>query len=108
MSSGGGNMPVWARNGELFYRSRDLSRLFAVKVSTTPALAIGQPELLFEGPYQTGGAGGSHPNYDVSADGQRFLMVRSDAQPEASGPSRPQINVVANWFEELRQRVPVP
>jgi hypothetical protein len=41
------------------------------------------------------------PNYDVSRDGQRLLMVKS-AQTEAAT----QINVVQNWFEELKRRVP--
>jgi serine/threonine protein kinase len=43
------------------------------------------------------------PNHDVSFDGQRFLMLRPDAQ-EAAAPR--QINVVLNWFEELKRRVP--
>ena len=40
--------------------------------------------------------------YDVSADGQRFLMVKD--VDEASAAT--QINVVLNWFEELKRRVP--
>jgi len=43
------------------------------------------------------------PNYDVSRDGQRFLMLKPSEQ-EASAPT--QINVVLNWFEELKRRVP--
>jgi hypothetical protein len=43
------------------------------------------------------------PNYDVSADGQRFLMLKPAEQAQAS-PT--QINVVLNWTEELKQRVP--
>jgi len=38
------------------------------------------------------------PNYDVSPDGQRFLMITKE--------SKPQINVVLNWFEELKRRAP--
>jgi hypothetical protein len=43
------------------------------------------------------------PNYDVSPDGQRFLMLKPVEQAEAA-PTR--INVVLNWFEELKQKVP--
>jgi hypothetical protein len=43
------------------------------------------------------------PNYDVSRDGQRFLMVKAGAAGEAA-PT--QINVVFNWFEELKRLVP--
>ena len=42
------------------------------------------------------------PNYDVSRDGQRFLMVKASEQTEAAT----QINIVLNWFEELKRRVP--
>jgi hypothetical protein len=41
--------------------------------------------------------------YDVSADGQRFLMLKPSESAEA--PST-QINVVLNWFEELKQKAP--
>jgi len=40
--------------------------------------------------------------YDVSSDGQRFLMVKEVEQSSAAT----QINVVLNWFTELKQRVP--
>ena len=43
-------------------------------------------------------------NYDVSPDGQRFLMLRPSEQ---TGAAPTQINVVLNWFEELKRRVPV-
>jgi hypothetical protein len=42
-------------------------------------------------------------NYDVSRDGQRFLMLKPSEQAQAA-PT--QINVVLNWFEELKRRVP--
>ncbi len=40
--------------------------------------------------------------YDVTPDGQRFLMVQVTESEQAAT----QINVVLNWFEELKQRVP--
>jgi hypothetical protein len=51
--------------------------------------------MLFEGQDLT--------NWDVSPDGQRFLMVKPVEQQQAAT----QINVVLNWFEELKRRVPV-
>ena len=41
-------------------------------------------------------------NYDVTSDGQRFVMIQVGEQDSAAT----QINVVLNWFEELKQRVP--
>jgi Tol biopolymer transport system component len=108
ISTQGGLEPVWSRNGrELFYRSGD--RMMAVEISSPrdssgafpSGFSASAPRLLFEGHYQYSGLVSS--DYDVSQDGQRFLMVQS------SGPEQTptQIRVVLNWFTELRQRVPV-
>jgi Tol biopolymer transport system component/predicted Ser/Thr protein kinase len=101
ISTEGGSEPVWNPNGgELFYRNGD--KMMAVDITTQPGFAAGTPKLLFEGRYATG----PFPiaNYDVSPDGQRFLMLKAAEQAEAA-PT--QINVVLNWFEELKQKVPV-
>jgi hypothetical protein len=58
--------------------------------------------MLFEGQYVTTVFPNMSAAYDVSADGQRFLMVKE--LPQATSPT--QINVVLNWFEELKRRVP--
>ena len=118
ISSDGGQEPVWnPKGGELFYRSG--SKMMAVDVqvgqASRPALSedrsgdpslpnfsAGKPRMLFEEPYLP--TGGSLPYYDVSPDGQRFLMLKPVESP-ASTPT--QINVVLNWFEELKQKVPV-
>ncbi|MGH9256885.1 MAG: hypothetical protein ACRD3C_20170, partial [Vicinamibacterales bacterium] len=95
VSTDGGIEPAWSRDGrELFYVSGD--RMMAVDIRTTPTLAAGTPRLLFEGRYVRS------PNnvaaYDVAADG-RFLMV----QPLHPDPPTNRIQVVLNWFEELRR-----
>jgi Tol biopolymer transport system component/predicted Ser/Thr protein kinase len=100
ISTEGGTEPVWNPNGrELFYRSGD--KMMAVDIATQPAFAAGKPRVLFQGQYSLSPA--TMPNYDVSPDGQRFLMIKPTEQVE-TGPS--QINVVLNWFEELKRRVP--
>jgi len=100
ISAEGGTEPVWNPNGrELFYRSGD--RMMAVEITTQPSFAAGRPRILFEaGQYLPTPA--VSPNYDVSPDGQRFLMLKAPEQEAA--PT--QINVVLNWFEELKRRVP--
>ena len=101
ISTEGGTEPVWNRNGrELFYRSGD--KMMAVEVTGQPGFAAGKPRLLFEGKYLPTPL--TFPNYDVSPDGQRFLMLKPIEQSQAA-PT--QINVVLNWFEELKQKVPV-
>jgi Tol biopolymer transport system component len=97
ISTEGGSEPAWNPNGkELFYRSGDA--MMAVDVATKPTFALGNPRMLFAGQYVP--APVPITNYDVSQDGQRFLMVK----PEEKVIS--QINIVQNWFEELKQKVP--
>ena len=101
ISTGGGTEPAWNPNGrELFYRSGD--KMMAVDVATQPSFAAGKPRTLFEGRYQP--ASVLIDNYDVSPDGQRFLMLKPSEQTSSS--SLTQIVVVQNWFEELKRRVP--
>jgi eukaryotic-like serine/threonine-protein kinase len=100
ISTEGGTEPVWNRNGrELFYRSGE--KMMALDIATQPSFAAGKPRVLFEGRYNP--APGTGANYDVSPDGQRFLMIKPRESAEAA-PT--QINVVLNWFEELKRRVP--
>ena len=99
VSYDGGIEPYWAPNGELFFRSGD--QMFVVAVRTRQGLAVGVPRKLFEGPYALSPV--EHRNYDVTPDGQRFLMVRRPSTAEGTV----RLNVVVNWLEELKQRVPV-
>jgi Tol biopolymer transport system component/DNA-binding winged helix-turn-helix (wHTH) protein len=99
ISTAGGMEPVWAPNGrELFYRNGD--KMMAVDVTTGPAFTADHPRLLFEQKYEHGPA--TLADYDVSPDGQRFLMIKEGGQE--APPS--QINVVVNFSEELKRRVP--
>ena len=100
ISTEGGTEPAWNPNGrELFYRSGD--KMMAVDIATQPSFAAGKPRMLFERRYEA--APFPISNYDVSSDGQRFLMIKP-AEQEQAAPT--QINVVLNWFEELKQKVP--
>jgi Tol biopolymer transport system component len=100
ISTEGGTEPVWNPNGrELFYRSGD--KMMAVDISTQPSFTVGRPRMLFAGQYQPTPV--TLPNYDVSTDGQRFLMLKPSEQEQTAST---QINVVLNWFEELKQKVP--
>jgi Tol biopolymer transport system component len=99
VSTQGGTHAKWNPNGkELFYRSGN--RMMAVDVSMREGdIVLSQPRVLFEQRYAFGGAQ-TVANYDVSPDGQRFVMVKDDS---ASG----RMNVVLNWTEELKIRVPL-
>jgi Tol biopolymer transport system component len=97
----GGGAPVWSPDGtELFYRSGN--RMMVVSVRTEPTFSAGRPEVLFEGSYVKTRFIPGYQYYDISPDGQRFLMIK------AVEGSTAQINVVLNWFEELKRLVPTP
>ncbi len=99
VSTDGGTEPVWNPNGkELFYRSGE--KMMAVEITAKPTFSVGKPKMLFQGPYLPTPI--TFPYYDVSPDGQRFLMIK----PTEQTSSLTQIIVVQNWFEELKRRVP--
>jgi serine/threonine-protein kinase len=93
VSTAGGTRPLWSPNGsELFYVAPDGAVMAARVESRDAAWSAGSPAKIVEGPYATGQPFGSR-NYDVSIDGQRFLMVKEPANRSAP----PQIIVVQNW-----------
>ena len=73
---------MWAPNGrELFYRNG--IQLMVVPVQTEPTFQAEKPRLLFEGSYPYNFSGMTS-NYDVTADGQRFVMI-NDAEEQEEG-----------------------
>jgi serine/threonine-protein kinase len=105
VSTEGGTDPVWKRTGgELYYRNGD--SMMALNVSTAPTFSAGRPQQLWQGHYSPGmssscGApGATSSNYDVTADGKRFLMIKDDDQDRATSK---QIVVVLGWADELNR-----
>jgi hypothetical protein len=80
--------------------------MISVPVSIGASASMGRPTELWKGPYShgmsasCGAPGATSSNYDVTADGQRFLMVRDDDR--ASAPSR-EIVVALAWTDEVRR-----
>jgi serine/threonine-protein kinase len=95
---GGTRAAVWARNGrELFYLDGSKT-LMAVPVDTTgPTFSASTPAKVFEAAKYSNWY--PQRNYDVSPNGQRFLMIKD-------GPVPAQLIVVQHWFEELKAHVP--
>jgi serine/threonine protein kinase len=99
ISTDGGAEPVWNRNGrELFFRSG--AKMMAVDITTQPAFSAGTPRMLFDKQYVSTSAPQTFRYFDVSPDGQRFLMVKQGEQAPT------QISVVLNWPEDLKRRAP--
>jgi serine/threonine-protein kinase len=102
ISTEGGRDAQWSRqSGELFYRNGD--RMMACPIRTAGGLSAGKPAVLWEGHYLYGldssccGPGLGSTNYDVTADGERFLMIEDKDQDAVAS----QLNVVLNWSLEI-------
>jgi len=97
VSRGGGTEPRWSRDGrELFFEGG--GALKVVKVPPGPAFTPSNPTALFS---LTGyRRARNRQQYDVSPDGQRFLMIR-----EQSGTANRGVVYVENWLTELRAKV---
>ena len=104
MSARGGRVPLWSPAGtEFFYQNIDGRRMFVVPIVTEPVFRAGVPEVLFERAYLA--PTGTHRPYDLTPDGDRFVMIKTGGA--TSGPDEsPQIVLVQNWFEELTRLVP--
>jgi len=70
----------------------------AAEVTTQPQFKAGTPWILFEGPYLNV-AGVS---YDLAPDGRFLLLEENYKQPTTT-----QLQVILNWSEEVKRRVPV-
>jgi serine/threonine-protein kinase len=101
VSTAGGGRPQWARSGnELFYI--DLGgALWRAPVEVRGATpSVGTPTKLLDGHYFSGG--GSGRTYDVSPDGQRFLMIKAPGTDAGAVA----LVIVQHWDEELKRLVP--
>jgi Tol biopolymer transport system component len=94
-----GMMPVWGKDGrELFYLQGD--RMMAIDVRTESTFSAGPPRVLFSGSYDTRTA--PVDNFDVSPDGQTFLMIRREGVSQAAS----QIDVLLHFGATLRAAAP--
>ena len=90
ITNGGGNRPIWHPNGRqlIFKKGRSV---MSTTLTFTPALHADVPVELFQMPGLL---------YDILPDG-RFLMLRPGSPP----PPVTELEVVVNWFEELRNKM---
>jgi hypothetical protein len=102
VSNGGGRDPVWSRDGrELFYWM-DPGTIMGVTLDTDGTFSASRPRVIVKGDYVRDT--GASPQYDVSLDGRRFLMVKPATADHDAAP--PKVVIVQNWTEELKRLVP--
>ena len=101
-----GHHPMWSPDGaELLFNAGQVAPLNAVRITTQLGFTVGEATPVPR-PFQ-----GATPNFerpfDISRDGQHFLGLIDAVQTQSGAPAAQQIQVVLNWFEELRARVPI-
>ncbi len=105
---GGGVFPIWSPDGsELFYRrpgtaAIDGTRLIAVGIEDPETYSLGPERVL---PISGFSVFSTYRDYDITSDGERFLLVYSEDYADSDGPPLRQVHLVFNWFEELAERV---
>jgi len=98
------DFPQWSPDGkELFYYQSVNNKLVSVAIQTRPTFSFGEPvaipiDMSVQGQTQ------QYRRYDVMPDGKRFLVLTTNAP--LGTRSSPQVRVILNWIEELKQRVP--
>ena len=96
---------TWTPDGKELLYSAVATQEFAVSVTTRPSFTLGKPVPLLSSFLDRGPS--FERNHDITLDGQRLLGVVADELAGANGlAAAPQIQVVLNWFEELKARVP--
>jgi serine/threonine protein kinase len=110
VSNDGGNSPLWSPDSnEIFYRNGDAT--MAVPVETKPTFDHGNPKTLFQKTCLTNSMLQiiSTP-WDIHPNGKKFLMIKppdSTGVAQEAAASQSKIIIVTNWFEELKEKVPV-
>jgi Tol biopolymer transport system component/predicted Ser/Thr protein kinase len=103
---GGVQHPLWSPDGkELFYGGAAPGLFGSVSVTTQPSLSFGSPVRATESGFNTAPPSNVRP-YDILPDGKHFLGVVLAGQTQ-TGTGPQQIQVVLNWFEDVKQRAPV-
>ena len=112
ISQNGGLFPLWSPAGNQLFYGRMLAgtvvgipRLRSVDLITAPEFGFTNERTL---PIEGFSVANTYRDYDMTPDSERLLMVFPEGRTDGAESSQPQINVVLNWFEELKERVPVP
>ena len=102
VSSEGGEIPLWSKDGtQLFFVERETQQLMRLDVATSDGFRAGVPEAVMDlTAYDWAIGSRDARNFDISNDGERFLMVGN-----SGGADR--LVVVLDWLQELGRLVPV-
>jgi serine/threonine-protein kinase len=97
--------PLWSADGKDLFYVPAAGRFAAVSVQMQPSLAFGNPVEAQATAFTQGVRLGDVRNYDITPTGKFVALVDSREPSESGTSAAPEIQVVLNWFEELKQRV---
>jgi hypothetical protein len=102
ISGGGGNYPLWSRNGrELFYLAPN--RIMVVSYTAKGATFVPDKPRLWSDHRIVNPGGGGGRIYDLAPDGKRFAVFEP---PDGEQKPETHVNLLLNFFDEVRRRVP--
>jgi serine/threonine-protein kinase len=105
VSTTGGTRPLWAPSGQELFYVAPTGALMRVGVERAPSWAATTPTFLVKERFPSLNTHNGR-TYDISSDGQRFLLIKEDGGSEQTA-APPQIIVVQHWTEELKRLVPI-
>ena len=103
VSSTGGTRPLWSRDSRELFFVGSTSAIMRVGIESGTSWSATTPTMIIKEGYVTQPQGNPGRNYDISPDGQRFLLVKPSAERDTAPPA---LMVVQNWGEELKRLVP--
>ena len=105
VTTSGGGSPLWSPDGkQIFYHNQ--KQMFAVNVQTQPTFVPGKTTPLPIQGIVIPPPPGPRP-YDITPDGKYFVVMFPKTEAEGGKAPPEQLNITLNWFEELKQRVPI-
>ena len=105
VSEGGGTEPVWAPDGSAIYY-RNGSSVMRSSIAAGEMFSVDTAEEIFRDSWVLDPGIYPRTNWDVHPDGESFLFVSAAGAELSDGVPVMRLELVVNWFEELRQRVP--
>jgi len=102
ISTGGGVVPKWSRNGkELFYRTMDSKIMVATYTASGDSFRAGKPQVWSPGQFTD--IGGEN-NFDLHPDGKRFAVLKAPGTEETAAVNK--VSFIFNFFDEIRRKLP--
>jgi Tol biopolymer transport system component len=103
ISTGGGFLPIWSRNGkELFYRTTDSKIMVSTYIASGNSFHAEKPQLWSLGQFVSLGTGAY--NFDMHPDGKRFAVLKAPGTEQAAAVNK--VSFIFNFLDEINRKVP--